>query len=225
MKLKYTSLALGASAALAASSNAALVQWQAEVGNGTSAASSLFSTVSTPQEFNVGSLTASRTFEFIVNAGLGGGSSALLGDSILGGPRQGLKFEQSADTGRYGITNFGVADFTSTAAATINTDIHLAFVFDGTDTVIYENGISVATMASVSLTLTDTVGLGGARNATAPAGFFDVMDGDILGFASYDSALSGAEITAHSDAFAVPEPSSTALLGLGGLALIMRRRK
>ncbi len=53
------------------------------------------------------------------------------------------------------------------------------------------------------------------------------LPGNILGFAAYNSQLSATEIAAHSAAFvrAVPEPSTTALLGLGGLALILRRRK
>lgn len=226
MKLKRTTTAAILSLGAMSAADAALAHWQIEVGTGATAASSLFSTVSAPQEFDVGSLTGARTFEFIVNADLGGVSSALLGDAITGGPRQALKFEQYNNTGNYGVTTFGVADVNSGASATINTDIHLAFVFDGTDTIIYENGVSVATLAGTALTLTDTVGLGAIRNTTGPATYFDNMDGDILGFASYDSALSGAEITTHSNAFAaVPEPSSAALLGLGGFALILRRRK
>ena len=35
----------------------------------------------------------------------------------------------------------------------------------------------------------------------------------------------GRDVTFHADISAVPEPSSAALLGLGGLALIFRRRK
>jgi len=38
----------------------------------------------------------------------------------------------------------------------------------------------------------------------------------------YDHALSNTEVQALA---AVPEPSSAALLGLGGIALILRRRK
>ncbi|HAC81435.1 MAG TPA: hypothetical protein DCG06_14140 [Deltaproteobacteria bacterium] len=40
-------------------------------------------------------------------------------------------------------------------------------------------------------------------------------------FRIYDNTLNDAAVAA----LAVPEPSTTALLGLGGLALILRRRK
>lgn len=54
------------------------------------------------------------------------------------------------------------------------------------------------------------------------------FQGQITEFTVYDTALSAAEVTAAFNAgpiTAVPEPTSTALLGLGGLALILRRRK
>lgn len=104
-----------------------------------------------------------------------------------------------------------MAVFSSFAPITTETDVHLAFVFDGADTLIYENGVLVDTLFATALTLTDTVGIGGILNTAGPATNFDKMDGDIFGFVSYDSALSGAEVLAHSNAFAiVPEPSSTA---------------
>lgn len=59
-------------------------------------------------------------------------------------------------------------------------------------------------------------------NAHTPERFFD---GKIDEVAFYDSALSAQDIAAHYAAATVPEPSSAALLGLGGLALILRRRK
>ncbi|MGB0992622.1 MAG: LamG-like jellyroll fold domain-containing protein [Akkermansiaceae bacterium] len=52
---------------------------------------------------------------------------------------------------------------------------------------------------------------------------------NVSNLALYDTALSAAEVTAlgavGTSLAPVPEPSSAALLGLGGLALIMRRRK
>lgn len=42
---------------------------------------------------------------------------------------------------------------------------------------------------------------------------------------SNDSQFAITGIQYDNDVFAVPEPSSTALLGLGGLALLLRRRK
>lgn len=204
-----------------ATSNAALTQWQTEVGNGTSAAATLFTTVSAPQQFDIGTLTGARTYEFIVNASTAGVSGALIGDARTGSGRQGMKFDQA---NQYGITDYGVIDRTSGVTPIVNTNIHLAFVFDGTDTTIYENGSLVATMAGVSLRLTGDTTLAGAINDDTTNS--DPLNGDILGFASYDSALTSTEITTHSNAFTtVPEPSSAALLSLAGLTLILRRRK
>jgi hypothetical protein len=45
------------------------------------------------------------------------------------------------------------------------------------------------------------------------------LDAGLAGAVSYDADSVNLNITS------VPEPSSTALLGLGGLALIFRRRK
>ena len=47
--------------------------------------------------------------------------------------------------------------------------------------------------------------------------------GELDDFRIYNEALDGAGVAASM--VAIPEPSSTALLGLGGLALILRRRK
>lgn len=55
------------------------------------------------------------------------------------------------------------------------------------------------------------------------------FDGSIDEFRIYDTALDATQITASfadsANTVAVPESSSTALLGLPGLALILRRRK
>ena len=228
MKLKYIALLTGSLYAGSYSADAALVAWQNEVtGSGATAAATLFTTVNgaAPQNVNVGALTGARTFEFIVNSGGTGGSQALLGDRITGGNTQGIKFEQWNNTGNYGITNFGVADLDSGVANTTGTDIHLVFASNGTDTTIYQNGAAIGVFSGNALTITGNTAIGAAGDNGGV--FFDNLDGNILGFASYDSELSGAEIAAHSAAFfaPVPEPSSTALLGLGGLALILRRRK
>ena len=69
--------------------------------------------------------------------------------------------------------------------------------------------------------------LGGFDNNGTPKDFSNSMIAEIR---IYDTAMSAAEITTvHNELAAfyapVPEPSSAALLGLGGLALMMRRRK
>ena len=55
----------------------------------------------------------------------------------------------------------------------------------------------------------------------------NVYDGLLDELAIYDSVLSESDLAARAnfDPNAIPEPSTTALLGLGGFALILRRRK
>lgn len=79
------------------------------------------------------------------------------------------------------------------------------------------------TLSSVSGATTLTDSLGGSR-AIAAAG---VGSSDRIIFGSYSSGGMGSTTwnSVSIDTVAVPEPSSTALLGLGGLALILRRRK
>lgn len=228
MKRIYLGAAIFAVAICAGNSaDADLAGWQSEVtSNGTTAAATHFTTVngSAPTTINVGSLSNEMTFEFIVNSGGNGASQTLLGDRL--GNDQGIKFEQWNDTGNYGITNFGVADFDSRIAHTTGTDIHLVFAFDGTDTFIWVNGVNVGTMTT-DLGITGTTGLGNFLDSDGISfGGDDALDGDILGFASYDAELSGAEIGTHFAAFsAVPEPSSCGMLALASIGFFVRRRK
>jgi len=63
--------------------------------------------------------------------------------------------------------------------------------------------------------------LGSGNNGT-----LDAATGTVLGVASYDQPLSNQEVSDLYASFTtVPEPSAAALLGLGGVALILRRRK
>ena len=71
-------------------------------------------------------------------------------------------------------------------------------------------------------------GLAGIAESTGA--FTDALDGDILGFASYDSTLSASEVQTHSNAFfLVPEPSTAFLFGLAATSLFgreqLRRRR
>ena len=81
-----------------------------------------------------------------------------------------------------------------------------------------------------TLTLTDTdaatFGLEDFRIGVNRGGNL-TYDGDYANIAIYDTALDTAALQTVLNAgpAAVPEPSSAALLGLGGLALILRRRK
>jgi hypothetical protein len=204
---------------------ATLTDYQTQVTTvGTTPASTNFTTVSgtAPVTVDVGALSGDRTFEFIVNAGLGGFSSAFMGARAGGG--QGLKFEQWQDTGLLGMTNFGVIDLNSDVASPQNVDTYVAFVSDGTNTDLYVNGVNEHTFAGTPLALTGMQGLAGVLETTGA--YTDVLDGNILSFASYDSALTQAEITTHATAFAlIPEPGSVGLLAAAGLGLLARRRR
>ncbi len=220
-KLLFTlvSLAIGASSA-----HAALSHWKTAVGTGTSATATKFTTVSSPETINVGTLSGARSFEFIVNAGstpLEYGWSVLLGDYTSD---QFLSWEGYQNTNNYGIFDSDAGYLDSGVALTADTDTHLVFTTDGTNTYLYVNGALAHTFTGTALYFSGTTGLGGILSGSS---FVSALPGNILGFATYNSQLSATEIAAHSAAFvrAVPEPSTTALLGLGGLALILRRSK
>ena len=210
----------------ASASHATLSAWQTEVSSvGTTPASSLFSSIpgGSPIIFNVGSLSGDRAFEFIVNSPTGGVSQALIGTQDPANGRQGLKFDQCCNTGVYGMTNFGVIDYNSSTPTDFGRDVHIVFTSDGTTTDMYTDGVFRISYAT-GLFMTDNQGLGAADNFGS---FFDIMAGSILGFASYDSTLSPAEILQHNDAFTsvVPEPSGVLLSGLAALGMIARRRR
>ncbi len=221
-KLLFTlvSLAIGASSA-----HAALSHWKTAVGTGTSATATKFTTVSSPETINVGTLSGARSFEFIVNAGstpIQFGRSALFGDFSTD---QALEWEGFQNNNNYGMYyGDGGGTIDSGVAHTADTDTHLVFTTDGTNTYLYVNGALAHTFTGTALYFSGTTGLGGILSGSS---FVSALPGNILGFAAYNSQLSATEIAAHSAAFvrAVPEPSTTALLGLGGLALILRRRK
>ncbi len=219
------SLVIGASSA-----HAALSHWKTAVGTGTTATATEFTTVSTAKTINVGTTAGTAmSFEFIVNASSNApvlGVSSLLGDYVSN--RQSIDFETFVHINNYGISDsssggFGSAD--SGVAHTADTDTHLVFTTDGTDTLLYVNGVLAHTFTGNAIDIAGITGLGATYSGGSS--FSNRLPGNILGFAAYDSQLSATEIAAHSAAFvrAVPEPSTTALLGLGGLALILRRRK
>lgn len=211
-----------------ASSHATLSMWQAEVAAGTAPAATMFSTITSPMLFDIGALSGDRSLEFIFNgnaAAEGSVSSALIGTQSVANGRQGLKYEQWNDTGFFGATAFGVADYTSTVPVQDNVTLHAVFTSNGATTDFYLNGSLAYTFDSMGLALTGVQGLGAASTADGSA-FFDVLSGSIQGFASYDSALSPSEISSHFAAFtAVPEPGSAVLAALAGLAGLSRRRR
>ena len=206
-------------------SRASLLTWQNEVtAVGTAPATTLFTTIpgGSPILFNVGALTGDRSFEFIVNSPTGGISQALMGsqDSAVG--RQGLKFDQCCNTGLYGMTNFGVIDYNSTTPTNFGRDVHIVFTSNGSTTDMFTDGIYRDTYPT-GLIMAGVHGLGAADNFGT---FFDVMAGNILGFASYDSALTPAEVLQHNNSFTgIPEPTGSLLAGVAALGMIIRRRR
>lgn len=209
-------------------SPATLSMWQSEVAAGTAPAATLFTTLTSPVLFDIGALSGDRSLEFIFNgnaAAEGSVSSALIGTQSAANGRQGLKYEQWNDTGFFGATAFGVADYTSTVPVQDNVTLHAVFTSNGTTTDFYLNGAYAYTFDAMGLALTGVQGLGAASNADG-TGFFDVLSGSVFGFASYDSALSASEISSHFAAFqAIPEPGTAALAGLAGVMALRRRRR
>jgi hypothetical protein len=182
--------------------------------------------ITAPTVDNIGTYSEAGgvTYEFIVNATNDGASSALMGvfnDPAGTGDLAALKWEQWPDTLNLGTTVFGVADFDSGVKNIPNVDTHLAFVNNGTGTLLYVNGALGATIAGSSPTFSGQVGLGQAFAASG--NHIDRLTGRIIGVAVYDSALPASEIAAHARAYAVPEPGSLVLLLGAVIGLVWRR--
>jgi hypothetical protein len=165
-----------------------------------------------PTTINIGALSGNITYEFIVNGQIGPSSSgALMADG-----RQAIKFDQYPNTGLYGATQYGIADYNFGVPTAVGTDVVLDFVANsGTGTTaLFVNGANTGMTVPFALTLNGSVTVGGAPSSP---GFIDEFNGQILGLATFDSALSASEIKADANAFAaVPEPGSLpVVMGLG----------
>jgi len=177
--------------------------WLSAVGAGTSALYTN-SLLPGPIVVDIGSPNgaSSVSYEFIVygtNAGISSGLMGNLGSGV--GSSAGLKFEQYLDTQLYGITEFGVIDYTFTGGTnTENTDMHLVFVANiNTDTTeLFVNGVSFGTAPFGPL----LQGMQGIGQIYRPNGSnIDVLTGRIRGVAVYDAALGLPEVLAHRDAY------------------------
>lgn len=181
--------------------------------------------ITAPTQADIGTYDDSTgvTYEFIYNAQAGGRSSALMGS--LGPPvgdSAALKVEQFDATGKFGATQFGVADYTYGTDSIYDAVTHAVFVMDGTDTDFYVNGALAESDLAGSFALSGVTGLGHALRHSNGTGI-DELSGSILGVAVYDSAVSAETVAGNFAAF-VPEPSSVLLLVLGMLGLISRSR-
>ena len=188
--------------ALAPAAHADLNSWVTQVGTGTPAAFSMLS-ITQPDSADIGVIngTGQATYEFVINGTDAGQSSALMGIRNSGvADNCAIKFEQWPDTGRYGLTLGGVADY-SGSFATYGADVVLAFVVDhaANQTELFEDGVSVHVFPYAPH-LSGLVGLGQWFDVVN-GNHVDLLTGTIHGVAVYDTALPGSEIETHANAF------------------------
>ena len=125
------------------------------------------------------------------------------------------------------VANGGVAN--GGGSFTANSWTWIAVTYDGSTANFYTgNGTTVSAGDSAALAKgafsanSANLLIGNYRNGLRPySGLID----NVRIYNSVEDAASLTSIMKFNDAVAVPEPSSAALLGLGGFALILRRRK
>ncbi|UCD51573.1 MAG: laminin G domain-containing protein, partial [Phycisphaerales bacterium] len=160
--------------------------------------------------YDIGTFGGEMTYEFLVrsNPDEEQASMALIGRRNFGDPQVGLKYEQWNNTGTYGATVFGVADYDYGVATNPGIVTHLTFVSSeemGTTT-LYVDGAMQGSVAS-AISLSGLVGIGYGAQAEDGSDFFDDFDGAIYGVAVYDRALSLAEIRVNADTSLEKGPS------------------
>lgn len=150
--------------------------------------------------------------------------------SIGTGAGQMLKFEQNGAHGGLSLYSTGTpggtaVSFDGSAADSVTGGDwhHVALVSNGSTIELYLDGASIFSQAYAGTGDIDALQL------AAEFGAGRRQNTNIDDVALYDEALDSSQIgwlsNNEATATVVPEPSSTALLGLGGLALILRRRK
>lgn len=161
--------------------------------------------------YDIGALSGDITYEFIVQSNPleEQASMCLIGRRDFGDTQVGLKYEQWENTGTYGATVFGVADYDFGVPTNPGVPTHLVFVSseEAATTALYVDGVYRGSVAT-AITLSGMVGIGyGAQDRADADPFFDDFDGEIFGVAIYDSALSYGQIRIHADAFLMRGPA------------------
>jgi len=161
--------------------------------------------------YDIGAFGGEQTYEFVLqsNPDEEQASMCLIGRRDFGDVQAGLKYEQWNNTGTYGATLFGVADYDYGVATDPGLFTHLVFVAstEAGTTALYVNG-AYAGSVDAAITLSGLVGIGyGAQDREGADPFFDDFDGAIYGVAIYDRALSLAEIRVNADTYLEKGPS------------------
>jgi concanavalin A-like lectin/glucanase superfamily protein len=184
-----------------------LAAWEAAA---TAAAPSFLATNVEDGIYDIGALSGDITYEFLVrsNPDEEQASMALIGRRNFGDTEVGLKYEQWNNTGTYGATVFGVADYDYGVATNPGVITHLAFVSseDTATTALYVDGVLQGSIDS-AISLSGPVGIGYGAQAEDGSDFFDDFDGAIYGVAIYDAALSAAQIRVNADTSLEKGPS------------------
>ena len=166
--------------------------------------------------YDIGEFGGEMTYEFIVQSNPleEQASMALIGRRNFGDTEVGLKYEQWNNTGTYGATVFGVADFDYGVATNPGVPTHLVFVSseETATTALYVDGVYQASVDS-AITLSGLVGIGFGAQAEDGSDFFDDFEGEIFGVAIYDGALSAGQIKIHANAYLLQGPADVTAAG------------
>lgn len=128
------------------------------------------------------------------------------------GPSGEMQFDNNNGVYR-GITDAGTVNFANVVP--VDQWDHIALTYDGTTTRWYYNGGEVGSNVGNPDNSFQQIRLGINRNID------NAFEGDLDDVRIYSSALDANAIAALA---VIPEPSSLALLGLGGLLMARRRR-
>lgn len=169
------------------------------------------------QEINLGATFNGLTSDFTVSAWINPDDTSGVQRVFSSSTGPGWGFGLNGANLRF--TTFGILDYNLTLGSPIVAGewTHLAVTFDSSfDAEFFVNGVSQGTLAGSSAANAGTgVYRIGSRNGENFDGFIDEVR-------LYNEVLSDAEVSSLA---VVPEPSSAVLLGLGGFALALRRRR